>query len=385
MNLAFNQNYFSLKHLSLFIILLAIVGPLQSQNFLSYESLDAYSKAISNYQLGADKLSYTERGTKYELGFAENSFRITFHNQLAAAAYYVSFEGRDVLHLTEGIDLSKVRGITWEYFSEGIILIRMHFVKGFTVSNRSIENGEEKVTVVRESVDLYARNDNQLGSFINKLYEVCLDMQKSKGLISAEEIAAQRRDLGMKPAAFVRKYPNAIYSMQAQQHIERAEEERIASANQIAAFIDSVGKSYNLRMGMSEASFAKQNPELTAWFFKKKYRSVAYNGTEISYSLSKKQEKDITSPVGLITFKNDKLTFVYLYYRDFSDPSDRTAAYQQLVKLVKARVPASALLVEANAVTVRHPADGSSLSLNCPQEMHGKLYPIVIHLYKSDR
>ncbi|MCK7555980.1 hypothetical protein MKQ70_13495 [Chitinophaga sedimenti] len=372
-----------MKHLSLLIILLAIVCPLQSQN-LSYESLDAYSKAISSFQMGADKLSYTERGTQYEFGFTESSFRITFYNQLATEAYYKSFEGRDVLTLTEGIDLSKVRGITWEEFSEGVILVRLHFVKGFKVNTRLIENGREKSVVVRESVDLFCK-DGQLGHFSNKLYEICPDMQKAKGLISAAEIAAQRSDMRLTPAAFIQKYPASIYSMAAAQHIKRNEQEKMAAANRISAFIDSVANAYHFRMGMSEASFAKQNPELTAWFFKKKYRSVAYNGTEISYSLSKKQEKDITSPVGLITFKNDKLTFVYLYYRDFSDPSDRTAAYQQLVKLVKARVPASALLVEANAVTVRHPADGSSLTLNCPQEMHGKLYPIVMHLYKSDR
>ncbi|WP_276482295.1 hypothetical protein [Paraflavitalea pollutisoli] len=209
-----------MKRLLFLSILLANIFSAQAQK-LDYETLDGSSKTITIYQRDVDGLSCIISGKKCEISFPETIFKIAFYNQLATDAFYVKTGGREILYLTDSINLAKVKGITRHELSDSIAFVTLHLKPRDSAVTRLIEHGKVISTVKRASIDLYCRNNQDIGGLVSSLYRICFKMQIAHGLITKEEAAAQNHDWGTGPESFIKKYPNSIYNMEAEQIIER--------------------------------------------------------------------------------------------------------------------------------------------------------------------
>lgn len=376
-----------MKHFLLIISFFAVILPVKAQN-VPYESLDAYSKVISSYQMEANNLSFTYHGTKWEFSFPESSFNLAFHNQLGTEALYKNMDGRDLLYLTENIDLSKVKGITWENLSEELILIKLHLKSGDSVKTNIYENGKVINTHATAFVNFFCKDNQSRSGFVSKLYDACLAFQKAKGLITAEEIAAQKKDWGTGPAAFIKKHPNSIYNMEAEQIVQTREKEKEVKTQvamvRTAVLIDSISDLLGIRIGMSQASFTQKKPEVAALFFTRENALISDGGnTKIYYDMSRKKKNKILSPVKYIEFKNDKLTeFAYSY--SYASAAERLRAYELCLQLFKNNVPPAYINIYERNFVVTHPTEkyGFYVEHNPDWDNYEQTFMVKIRFWK---
>ncbi|SFO75530.1 hypothetical protein SAMN05428949_6493 [Chitinophaga sp. YR627] len=209
-----------MKYLFLPIILFVNIFSVQAQR-LAYERADHYTKVLSSYQMDGNNITYTIRGSKYEFSYPETSFKIAFYNQLATHAVYAKYGGREVLFLTDSINMAKVKGVTRHEMSDEVIIVRIHLERGASSIIRDIEDGKVVSSIKIEHVDVYFKNGSTLGGFISTLYRLCFEMKVAQGTITQAEVDAQNHDWGMTPEKFIKKYPNSIFNMEAEQIIEK--------------------------------------------------------------------------------------------------------------------------------------------------------------------
>lgn len=308
--------------------------------------------------MDGNNLSYEEGNTKYEISFAETNFKLTFYNQLATQAVYKKENGKEILYLTENIDLSKVRGITSDNLSNDLIVIRLHLKSGATVNTQLIEGGKVIRTESSDRVELFCKDNAYRSGFVSKLYDVCFAIQHAKGLISKKEMDEQKKDWGISPKTFIEKHPSSIYVMQAERTLKKRELEKAENAKlalvRAAAFIDSIADTYNIRIGMSEAAFAQKNPEVAALFFTKKYTHVSDGGNQRAFYVL--VGKKIPSPVRAIYFKYDKLTD-FSYYHYYNSSYERLKTYNAYLNLSKANVPADNIEIHEQYFVLTHPIE----------------------------
>ncbi|QHS59141.1 hypothetical protein [Chitinophaga agri] len=206
----------TLKYLLVPIILFINIFSVKAQK-LAYERADHYTKALSSYQMDGNNISYTIHGSKYEFSYPETSFKIAFYNQLATHAVYAKYGGKEVLFLTDSINMAKVKGVTRHGMSDEVIIVRIHLAKGASPIIRDIEDGKVVSSIKTEHVDVYFKNGPTLDGFISTLYRLCFEMQVAQGMITQAEVDAQNHDRGMTPEKFMKKYPNSIFNMEAEQ------------------------------------------------------------------------------------------------------------------------------------------------------------------------
>ncbi|TWV92568.1 hypothetical protein [Chitinophaga pinensis] len=142
-----------MKHLFFPIILFINIFSIQAQK-LAYERVDHYSKVLSSYQMDGNNISYTIRGSKYEFSYPETSFKIAFYNQLATHAVYARYGGKEVLFLTDSINMAKVKGVTRHEMSDEVIIVRIHLKTGAPSIIRDIEDGKV-VSSIKKNTSIF--------------------------------------------------------------------------------------------------------------------------------------------------------------------------------------------------------------------------------------
>ena len=121
-------------------ILFLISFASNAQN-VSFEILENFSKEINNLQRKADGKTYSDGKHYYEVSFPETSFDVSFHNQLATKVVYKKWDGREIVAITENIDLSKAIDIKDMGYGGIAGAVRIYFPTG-CLKTQIIENGE---------------------------------------------------------------------------------------------------------------------------------------------------------------------------------------------------------------------------------------------------
>lgn len=200
---------------------------LHAQN-IPYEKLDSISDGISKLQSEMDGKRYYDSAANFEMSFPEINFKVNFYNQLACRAIYKKNGNKESLSLTENIDLSKAIGIVSYSINKEFIKVSLYFPKEY-LKTQIIEDGKVVNTITQEWIDFFCTNDKHTLSISKALFYLCTRMKKEKGLITAAEIAEQRRDItAITYEAYILKHPASLYTMHAKYYLKLQEEKKLA-------------------------------------------------------------------------------------------------------------------------------------------------------------
>lgn len=139
---------------------LLIISTLHLCSFISFaqkvpfEILEKFSKEINILQKNANGKIYTDGKTYYEVTFPETSFDVSFHNQLATKVVYKKGKGKEIMAITENIDLSKAQDIKDMAFGGTAGTMRIYFPKN-TIKTQLYENGELINTINEAYVEIF--------------------------------------------------------------------------------------------------------------------------------------------------------------------------------------------------------------------------------------
>lgn len=231
-----------------------------------YEKLDSISTAISKLQFETNGLTYNDGKTDYEISFPEANFQVAFSNQLATKAIYKKSNGKELLYLTENIDLSKAIGIVSFPINKDMLVIKLYFPQGY-LKTQIIENGTKTKTISEEYLEFFRVNKDLNGSssIFNSIYDLCTSIKKEKKLITQKIIDEENSDWKkLTLEAYIQKHPNSLKTMQAKLRIKTIEKQKLEYAT-IADF--------SIKYGTEISTQFLWKPNMTASEF------TSYNGT----------------------------------------------------------------------------------------------------------
>jgi len=166
---------------------LLIISTLHLCSFISFaqkvpfEILEKFSKEINILQKNANGKIYTDGKTYYEVTFPETSFDVSFHNQLATKVVYKKGKGKEIMAITENIDLSKAQDVKDMAFGGTAGTMRIYFPKN-TIKTQLYENGELINTINEAYVEIFydksSDNDNLISvAKVNELISIIKETQ----------------------------------------------------------------------------------------------------------------------------------------------------------------------------------------------------------------
>ena len=257
---------------------------LQAQT-IQHEKLDSISTEISNLQLKANNLPYKDaKGNEYEISFSDNNFEILFYNQLAYKSVYKKWDGKEILALTENIDLSKVTAITKHTSFTDVILVKLYFPTGY-LKTQLFENGTLTNTITEEYLEFFTTNKSRdlLGE---GLIDLVVLFKITKGLTTTEKMTEERIDYtALSKEDFLKKYPNSLNAKQLQL-ILKEKEEKIKKGEEY--FMKYVGcEFYEIGIPIENAKI--KFPQFFSKYWVDKYNGE--NGYDSRYMSKKKEIK----------------------------------------------------------------------------------------------
>lgn len=340
--------------LLIYILQISFFGQAQQP---AYKKLDLLSSDISKIQLKANDLSYEDNATNCQVSFSEVNFKVNFYNLLATNAVYKKSIGKEVLYLTENIDLSKVNGITAAPISKDLMMVELHFKSGARIEPQLIENGKVLNKLSENSLPFYCKNNDSWNTLFARLFELCTNIQISKGLTTEKAVEEERKDwTKISLAAFRKKHPLSLLTMQADLQLKTEEAEKLEKdtyeRERVTAFMDSLSDVYKLRIGMSEEAYKQRNPELVPILFTKKNTYDTDGGDYRSFRGGKKYYA-----IDQMVFKKGKLNS-FIYKQVCANQSDRLLLFSKYRELVKANV-AEKFMVKtgSKAIGFYHPTE----------------------------
>lgn len=261
------------------ILLTIIIFSSKAQTIPS-EKLDSISSEISKLQLKANNLTYKDaKGNEYEISFSDKNFEVLFHNQLAFKSVYKKRDGKEILALTENIDLAKVTAITKHTSYTDVILVKLYFPTGY-LKTQLFENGILTNTITEEYLEFFTTNLSR-EKLANSLYDLVVLFKITKGLTTAEKIEeeneyykshSEEESLDKYPLSLKAKQSKLIIKekeVKQKNKIELEEKERKEAAIKYEkAFI-----SYNYfqyKTGLTMDETIKAYPELALKYVKNK-------------------------------------------------------------------------------------------------------------------
>jgi hypothetical protein len=214
-----------MKKIILLVANILITLSLQAQT-IPYEKLDSISSEISKLQLKANNLPYKDaKGNEYEISFSDKNFEVFFYNQLAFKSVYKKWDGKEILALTENIDLSKVTAITKHTSFTDVVLIKLYFPTGY-LKTQLFENGILTNTITEEYLEFFTTNSSR-EKLANSLYDLVVLFKITKGLTTEEKMTEERIDYtALSKEDFLKKYPNSLLAKQAQLIIKEKEDKQ---------------------------------------------------------------------------------------------------------------------------------------------------------------
>jgi hypothetical protein len=227
-----------MKKIITLIILIQISLSLQAQK-VPYEKLEELSTSISNLQNKANGLTYNEGSINYELSFPEENFQVSFSNQLATVSVYKKSGDREVMELTENIDLSEVISVKILSANNKISQISLIFPIN-SIKTQIFEEGvllenKEMTTLVlytnQEPLKLYA-----------EIIKLCNYLKKETGTFTydVEELAtiwetALNQNTISTLQSFYYKYISTLYDDQVNVKIKLLEAAELKEKNRLIA------------------------------------------------------------------------------------------------------------------------------------------------------
>jgi hypothetical protein len=300
---------------------------------VAFETLDSISTYISALQKQTESKIYKESsGNEYELSFPETSFNVWFYNKQASHAVYKKQGEKEVLSLTEGIDLSKVTGITVGEDNNGVVTIKVDFPKDH-LRTQLIENGKVTATTKESSLVFYCRygavdTDKQFlfDKMFFALYGLAARLKIEKGWMKQEELISEVQDwLALSSEAFYKKHPQSLLSAQAHEIVKREEQEAAALLKKSQDYVQELAGRYRFRPGISLSEFAALDPKNRDIVNKKVKRTVTDRlGNTFYYRENAHFFNVETGPYNITS--NDLDIIVYLEYIIEKGSASRLAA-----------------------------------------------------------
>ncbi len=249
-----------MKKLIIIITILFAVAALRAQS-VPYEKLDSISNEISKLQLEANGLIYDQNNSHYEISFPKENFRVTYYNKLASRAVYKKENGKELLYLTENIDLSNAIGLTSEINKDNLIVDKIFFPIGF-LKTQIFENGKLINTINENSLPFFYKKTKNFERQFYLLFDICSTISIEKGLFTKSKLNEQKADFKLLPPdKFIKYYPNSLLSMEAEEIIENKTNNELNEYNRVQSLMDSLCQLYKFKRGLTENEFISYNTE----------------------------------------------------------------------------------------------------------------------------
>ncbi|PKA83896.1 hypothetical protein ATE92_2065 [Ulvibacter sp. MAR_2010_11] len=247
---------------------------------VDYEKLDSITSNISLMQQSANNFGFVENDKIYSLGFPEDNFHLYIHNLLATHAVYKTNNGKELLFLTEKIDITKANHIVYGNLTPDLLYIHLYFPDDL-IKTKVFENGEIVDFLHLKYIEFYKSVENNISavSNITALYGL---LQKASGKITEEVLSQERKDWDqLTLAAYQEKYPNWIQIIEGKPKKVKAE---VVASNpgNVENFMDFMYfKEY--RLGLTEDEVKKTYPA-----FKRVYKTKNETDETFDYSIARK-------------------------------------------------------------------------------------------------
>lgn len=375
----------------IFIILLLAQAfiVVQAQN-VSYETLDKFSKEISQLQSEVNGFTIGGLYSSTEMTFPEENFQVAFHNQLATMAIYKKFKENEVLLLNENIDLSKATDITYEIVNNSIIITKILFPKEY-ITTLKFKNGELISSDNNDYLEFYSKNNgNKVDArlLFMTLFDLCTSLKKEKGLITQEEINNQKKDyLSYTSNEFIKKYPNSLLTLQRKNFNKKLEEENLAKQKledekylKVSKFIDNVSQMYKFKERMTEDDFRRYNPE-AATIMTGRYRKEGFKN---QYQFNEKKHKP--GPFLIFFDKNRELVgYSFNIINGKKKEIEVVEYFNKMVSLIESEIPKEFIRKDDTRIEVYCPKINVSFSYDFHINTYTKYSSMSIFFLLSDR
>jgi hypothetical protein len=232
-----------------------------------YEKLEGLSKEISQLQLEANGKSYNDGINDIEISFPEENFTVSISSHLGTKAIYKKSNDKELLYLTENIDLSKAIGMVSFSISKDMLGLKLYFPQGY-LKTQIIENGTKSKTINEEYLEFFRiKKDLNGASIFNHIDDLCSSIKKEKKLITQEIINEENSDWKkLTPEAYIKKNPNSLKTMQAKHIIVNRENlklERGKLANSIINYAAEISNAQLWKPNMTANEFKSYNPSIS--------------------------------------------------------------------------------------------------------------------------
>ncbi|WP_034917655.1 hypothetical protein [Gillisia sp. CAL575] len=357
---------------TLFLSTLLLCSFISFAQKVPFEKLEEFSKKISKAQLEVNGKTYNDGTSDVEISFPESNFSVAFNSQLATNSVYKKINGKELLYLSENFSMSRLVGITIELIDNDVILYKLHFGK-FYVTTKIFDNGEVIDSTYQNNLIVYAKYSGEIrnSNLYKTIHQLSIAQQIDMGLIKKEKLEIENNDwFKMEKEDFVKKHPGSIRTMQAKVDIAKKVEKTIM-------FMDSISKSFKIKMGMTEDDYRLKNTEIAEELFRKKNMYTSDGGSYKSYNSRKKFPQ-----IETLAFKNEKLSD-YFYYMQLNTMTDRVKEFNRIVDYITTELSPKYYKItkEYNDAFITHPTDKWTLGIDYRPDLDAFSYGILLRFH----
>jgi|GEM_PF-3033888 len=328
------------------------VFALTAHGKVPYTTLDSLCTLIKAFQANTEGRSHTDQSGHYQVSFPGDHFNVLSYNRLAYHAICKKFDNKELLLVTQNIDLTKVTAVVLPRFKNGFGPIELWFPEGY-LKTEVYEAGRLVTTTSPRLLEFFTTNDKG-GATDRKDYaywkhyktlaHLCHLMQMEKGLIDEEYV----KKIDKRFNEFLTKQS---YSF-AEQVLSEYKQEKIVPLyldevretyeyyrnedEKALKFIDSLCLLYKFKPHLNEKAFGNYNTEARE---KVMYRNAYHlsNAPISMYYASSKREK--SGPWSMIVNNNIVTDYIYLLEYNFQNQYKTVNFYEALVNQLKEKVP----------------------------------------------
>lgn len=247
---------------------LLATGTVSAQE-IPFETLDSLSKLISSFEQETEAKTYMDRsGNMIELNYPEENFNVYSYDRHATKAIYKKCGGKEILSLTENIDLSKATGIVIDQEYNDVVRLKVYFPKNH-ISTSVIDDGNIIDSLKTDNIEFFCRYgavDANGSLILDRMFfllaELCSKLKVEKGLIEEGDWQKEIVDWNkMGSKEFAAKYPRSVLSAQAREILKGARIEEEAKLKKSQDFILAFAERHSFRPGIPLAEFAALDPK----------------------------------------------------------------------------------------------------------------------------
>lgn len=306
---------------------------------VSYQQIDSITNAIREIQRYSEGMEIMTSDGAATVSYPEDNFNIMTHSRLGYQAYYLDYGNKELLKITEKIDLSKVNGVGYSY-DEKVAVLTLFFPAG-VIEIQTLENGVPVQASNKNTVQFVIKKEKAYLYF--NLIDACYLFQVEKKMIEKKEVEKMKSDFLVlnkndfselsAMETFCRSYPNSLYMNvvnDAMLRLKNKLDEEKKVYNWYVDYIDSLKDYYKFQLDLSESEYRKLNTEADQQIGIKNYAWVSSDS--YSYSLTGKKYCTTTGPV-YVGFKNNNIR--YLYHNISVGKGNNTAPLAEYNKLVQ--------------------------------------------------